>query len=77
MKKLLSVTAATIVAAALFTGAASASHLRHHVKKIQHGVVTGAAPAGNNAELMGNNGNSGSGSNSLGHILGGNNGGGQ
>jgi hypothetical protein len=42
-------------------------------------MTTGSARSyrGNNAELMGNNGNSGQGDNSLGHIQGGNIGGGK
>jgi hypothetical protein len=77
MNKLLSVTAAMLVAAALSTGAASAKHHRHPVQPISHAATAPAQPVGNNAELMGNNGNSGSGMNSLGHIPGGDNGGGE
>jgi hypothetical protein len=69
MKKLLAMTTAVLVIAGLTTTAASAR--RHHHR--YHGSSWMRAP-GNNAELQGNNGNSGSGSNSLGHIKGGNTG---
>ncbi len=79
MKKLLSVTATALLIAGLSGGAASAKHRRHHiyprqqVYPSQSGWTGGPAPfRGNNAELMGNNGNSASGDNSLGHIRGGN-----
>jgi hypothetical protein len=56
-------------------------HHRHYANSMSmgQGKATGTARgfSGNNAELMGNNGNSGQGSNSLGHIQGGNIGGGK
>lgn len=81
MKKILSLAAAALLMAGLSSGAASAKHQRHHhhhhhySHPIQSGVTTERGPMfgwGNNAELMGNNGNSASGDNSLGHIKGGN-----
>jgi hypothetical protein len=78
MKKLLTVAATALLVAGFSAGSASAKHRRHHVKPMPSGMTTGSAPIrGNNAELMGNNGNSANGSNSLGHIKGGNIGGGE
>ena len=78
MKKILSATAAALLIAGLSAVPASAEkRLRHMQTRSQS--TTGSAPwaRGNNAELVGNNGNSGQGSNSLGHIQGGNIGGGK
>jgi hypothetical protein len=85
MKKLLSIAVATLLIAGLSVGWTSANHLRHHSmhghpSMKMHSRMTTGRPSmvrGNNAELMGNNGNSGSGNNSLGHIQGGNLGGGK
>lgn len=83
MKKFLSVTATALLIAGLTSGAASAKHRRHHVYPGQaypsQRGWTGSPPPffGSNAELMGNNGNSASGDNSLGHIKGGNSGAGK
>jgi hypothetical protein len=51
----------------------------YHSMKMHSRMTTGrpSMVRGNNAELRGNNGNSGSGNNSLGHIQGGNLGGGK
>jgi hypothetical protein len=73
MKKLFSLTAAGLLVAGLTVSAADAKHRRHHHMhhaSMHRKMTTGMG--GNNAELMGNNGNSASGSNSLGHIKGGN-----
>jgi hypothetical protein len=85
MKKIMTIgAAALLVAGATVTGACAKSmrrNHRHHVHSMSmgQGTTTGTARgfSGNNAELMGNNGNSGQGSNSLGHIQGGNVGGGK
>ncbi len=78
MKKILSLTTVTLLVAGISIGTASAKSHHRPGAKIRSHVTTGSAPVprGNNAELMGNNGNSGQGSNSLGHIKGGNVGGG-
>jgi hypothetical protein len=84
MNKLLSIAAATLLIAGLSAGSASANHRRHHGMHGHHSMkmhsrmtTRPSMVRGNNAELMGNNGNSGSGNNSLGHIQGGNLGGGK
>jgi hypothetical protein len=78
MKKLIAVTATALLVAGISTSSASAKHRRHHVRASQSEMITGTSPMrGNNAELRGNNGNSASGSNSLGHIQGGDIGGGK
>jgi hypothetical protein len=79
MKKLLAIATTALTIAAFTTDSASARHHhRHH--RMDHGMTTGMGAGGmrgNNAELGGNNGNSASGSNSLGHIPGGYNGSGK
>ena len=78
MKKIFSVAASALLIAGLSSAPASAKKRHRHVPA--HGQMTsGSAPMarGNNAELMGNNGNSAQGDNSLGHIRGGNIGGGK
>jgi hypothetical protein len=84
MKKLFAVTTAALLVASMTAAPASAKHRKHHSRhhmsnQMPSGQVgtTGMARRGNNAELMGNNGNSAQGSNSLGHIQGGNIGGGK
>ena len=74
MKKLLAVTAASLMIAGFTIGTASAKH-RHHHK--MHGMTTGSSMqgggmrqggmgmGGNNAELKGNSATSAGGSNSL------------
>ena len=75
LKKLLAIATASLMIAAFTTDAASARHHHHHHGyRMSHGMM--GAP-GNNAELGGNNGNSASGDNSLGHIKGGYNGSGK
>ena len=73
MKKILSVAAAAVLIAGLSTAPASAKKHHRHMQ-VHSQMTTGSAPMarGNNAELMGNNGNSAQGDNSLGHIKGGN-----
>lgn len=74
-----------VTAAALFAGfvaEASASNGRkHHSQTQTKGSMTTGQPrsgyTGGNAALQGDNGNSGQGSNSLGHVKGGNVGGGK
>jgi hypothetical protein len=66
LKKLLAI--AALMTMAFTMDAASARHHHHH-----HGYRS----YGNNAAMSGNNGNSGSGDNSLGHIKGGYNGSGK
>ena len=66
MKKLLSVTIAALLVAGLSAGSAFAKHRRYHAKTGYSGMMTG------NAAMRGNHGNSASGSNSVGHIQGGN-----
>jgi hypothetical protein len=81
MKKVISATAAAFLIAGLASAPAVAK--KHHRRmQNQNAVTTGSAPSdpmmrGNNAELMGNNGTSAQGSNSLGHLQGGNNGSGR
>jgi hypothetical protein len=80
MKKLLAIaTTALTIAAFTMDSASARHHHRHH--RIDHGMTTGMGAGGgmrgNNAELGGNNGNSASGSNSLGHIPGGDSGAGK
>lgn len=74
-----------VTAVALFTGfvaeASAGNGRKHHSQtQTQGSVTTGQSRSGytgGNAALQGNNGNSGQGSNSLGHIKGGNIGGGK
>ena len=66
MKKLLAMSAALLAVAAFTMDSASARH--HHYHRAHHGWVH----FGGNAAMSGNNGNSAHGSNSLGHIKGGN-----
>jgi hypothetical protein len=70
MRKLLAIVIASLIAGTFTLDAASARyhHRAHH--QVSHGTTTGmstrpAGPAGSNAELQGNNGNSAGGSNSL------------
>lgn len=81
MKKLLTITITALVATGLSVGAASAKKMHKSHKTTQSsGMTTGSgmgSPTGGNAALSGNSGNSGQGSNSLGHIQGGNVGGGK
>lgn len=85
MKNVLTIGAAVLLIAGATVTEASAKKMRHHSRQssqgatMGQGTTTGSARGlgGNNAELMGNNGNSGQGSNSLGHIQGGNIGGGK
>jgi hypothetical protein len=79
MKKLFAVTTAVLIFAGTTAAPAFAKHRkqhsRHHMSSQMpsaRGGTVGLAPRGNNAELMGNNGNSGQGDNSLGNIKGGN-----
>lgn len=73
----------SIMLVACFIGDASARSAQKHQSQatMQDRPTTGQARAGSyiggNAALQGNNGNSGQGSNSLGHIKGGNVGGGK
>jgi hypothetical protein len=85
MKKLIAVTTATLIVAGMTTAPAFAKHRKHHSRHYMSSEMPSSARSGgtvgmtrgNNAELMGNNGNSAQGSNSLGHIQGGNIGGGK
>jgi hypothetical protein len=82
MQKLFVVASAAVIIASISVAPASAKqrkqHIRHHMSSGQSSGTVGSAPMrGNNAELMGNSGNSGQGSNSLGNIQGGNVGGGK
>src|SRR5882757_9939454 len=81
MKTFLAVAAATLIVATFTLDAASARHryrghyhYHHHHPYMSYGRTGGYW---GNAAMSGNNGNSGSGSNSLGHIKGGNIGGGK
>ena len=67
MKKLLVVATALLIVAAFTVDAASARHHHRIHQRTGHAMTTGSAigPAGSNAELKGNNGNSAGGSNSL------------
>jgi len=68
MKKLLLVMTALLMAGAFTVDAASARHhhrAHHRVSGATTGMSTGSGPAGSNAELKGNNGNSAGGSNIL------------
>jgi hypothetical protein len=93
MKKIMTFGAVALLVAGATITDASAKKMRHHHRhsgqgmsqgmsqgmNMGPGTTTGAGRGygGNNAELMGNNGNSAQGSNSLGHIQGGNLGGGK
>ncbi len=72
MKRCLSVMVAALLITGLSAAPASAKHRRHHMRHASDGMTTGLAPIPGSAALSGNNGNSGSGSNSVGHIQGGN-----
>ena len=66
MRTFFAVMTATLVIAGFTMESASAKH--RHRPGANHGVTVGSSvrrPAGNNAELGGNNGNSAGGSNSL------------
>jgi hypothetical protein len=73
MKKFLAIAAASLAVAAFTMDAASARHHHRGYHRMSYGMTTGYG----NAAMSGNNGNSGSGSNSVGHIKGGNIGGGK
>jgi hypothetical protein len=78
MTKMVSTVVAALLMAGLSAGAASAKQKRHGMHgsaKMQSGMTTGQSRTGGNAALSGNNGNSGSGDNSLGNVKGGNAGG--
>ncbi len=78
MKKLLAITTTALIVVGFTAGTASAKkYHRHH--KPGYGMSARGATGftGGNAAMSGNNGNSASGSNSLGHIKGGNIGGGK
>jgi hypothetical protein len=77
MKKFLAI-ATTVLVTASFTIAPASARKHHRSHKPAHGKFIGAATLfRGNAAMSGNNGNSASGSNSLGHIKGGNIGGGK
>ena len=78
MKKLLAITTTALIVVGFTAGAASANkYHRHHKPGYGMSARGTAAFTGGNAAMSGNNGNSASGSNSLGHIKGGNIGGGK
>ncbi|MDB5550212.1 MAG: hypothetical protein JWL86_196 [Rhizobium sp.] len=78
MKKLLSITVVALLIAGLTAVPASAKKRHRHIQSNIHSTTEARSSiGGSNAELMGNNGNSGQGGNSLGNILGGNIGGGK
>jgi len=78
MKKIVFVTSAALLIAGLTAVPASAKKGQPRVQSHSNVNMGSALSArGNNAELMSNNGNSGQASNSLGHIQGGNIGGGK
>jgi hypothetical protein len=76
MKKILAMAMAGLMIASFSVTGASAK--KHRTHKSAHGMTTGmgSGPStgmtGGNAALSGNNGNSGSGPNSVGHVQGGN-----
>jgi hypothetical protein len=76
MKKFLAAAAATLIVATFTLDAASARHRYrgHYYHHHYHPYMSYGRTGGywGNAAMSGNNGNSGSGSNSLGHIRGGN-----
>jgi hypothetical protein len=81
MRKYLAIAAASLIVTASSMDTAFARHLHrfHHINAPSGGtsttgVTTGTNPRGNDAELGGNNANSGSGPNSVGHAQGGNSG---
>lgn len=83
MKKLLVITAAILLGTS-FTANAAVIKRTHHGYKTHHatyygayGMMHGRPPFWGNAAMSGNNGNSAYGNNSLGHIQGGNIGGGK
>ncbi len=77
MKKVISTAAAVLVIAGLSAGSASAKQKRHgtHSSTTMRGMITGHLSTTGDATLSGNNGNSRTGSNSLGNVKGGNSGG--
>jgi hypothetical protein len=79
MNKMFFSVVAVLLMAGLSAGPASAKskrHGMHHSMKMPSGMTTGrSSMTGGNAALSGNNGNSGSGSNSVGNVKGGNAGG--
>ena len=81
MKRFFAVAAATVMIAAFMVDAASARHRQrgyhyhysgHHYGGPHYGSSGMYRGSWGNAAMSGNHGNSGSGSNSVGHILGGN-----
>lgn len=78
MKKFLTITITALMATSFTVGAASAKKMhRSHKASQAYGMSRDAGPSTGNAAMSGNNGNSGQGDNSLGHIKGGNIGGGK
>lgn len=78
MKKLIALTTVAVMSVAFTAAPAAAKKMKHrHAHASQSMGGSGMAPSqtGGNAALSGNNGNSGQGDNSLGHIKGGNLGG--
>ncbi len=76
MSKILTLVTAVALFAGLVAEASAGSGRKHHSQtQTQGSMTTGqfrSGYTGGNAALQGNNGNSGQGSNSLGHIKGGN-----
>jgi hypothetical protein len=78
MKKLLAITTTALMIAGFSVSAASAKKYHKHSKPNHSSSARPSAGfTGGNAAMSGNNGNSASGSNSLGNIKGGNIGGGK
>jgi hypothetical protein len=78
MKKFLTITITALMATGFTVGAASAKKMhRSHKASQAYGMNRASGVTTGNAAMSGNNGNSGQGSNSLGHIQGGNIGGGK
>lgn len=76
MRKTLALLTAAAIVAGFATDAMAGKARKHNSQASQDRMTTGQARPGSytggNAALQGNNGNSGQGSNSLGHIKGGN-----
>ncbi|MET0219766.1 MAG: hypothetical protein ABW213_03830 [Tardiphaga sp.] len=78
MKKFATIAITALLATGMTVGAASAKKMhRSHKNSHAYGMSRASGPFTGNAAMSGNNGNSGQGSNSLGHIQGGNIGGGK
>jgi hypothetical protein len=81
MKKLMVISTVALMVAGFTADSAFAKHHYHHRgHRMGSGMTTGSSMgsgSGGNAALSGNNGNSASGSNSLGHVKGGDIGGGK